>query len=74
MRPVDNRDGGRENWEGDDVPLGRVLRVDRRPLLDPLVRPTVVVVADVLGNDAVEVPVVEREDVTRMWSRSHGSP
>src|ERR1019366_168964 len=51
-----------EHWEGDDVSLGRALCMDRRSLPEPLVRPSVVVVADVLGNDAVEVPVVEHED------------
>ncbi len=52
-----------EHWEGDDVPLGRALRGDRGLLTDPLVRACGVVVADVFGDDALEVPAVEHENV-----------
>jgi hypothetical protein len=48
-----------EHWERDDVPLGRELRGHRGPLAKALVRACAVVVADVLGDDALEVPVVE---------------
>ena len=56
-----------EHWEGDDVPRGRALRRERGLLVDPLVRARGVVVADVLGDDAVEVPDVEDEKVVEAF-------
>ena len=52
-----------EHWEGHDVPLGTALCGDRSPLVNPLVRARGVVVADVLGDDALEVPAVQHENV-----------
>jgi hypothetical protein len=57
-----------EDWEGDDVLLGRVLRGDWGVLVEPLVRAGGVVVADVLGDDAPEVPVVEHEKVVEAFA------
>jgi hypothetical protein len=57
-----------EHWEGDDVPLGRALRGDLGLLMDPLVRADSVVVADVLGDDALEVPGVEYENVVEAFA------
>src|SRR5258708_2966376 len=54
-----------EDWEGHDVPLGRALCGDRGLLVDPLVRSRCVVVADVFGDDALEVPAVEHENVVQ---------
>ena len=54
-----------EHWEGDDVPLGRALCGERGLLMDPLVGARGVVVADVLGDAALEVPAVEHENVVR---------
>ena len=56
MEPTEHRDGN-------DVPLGRALRSDGDQLVDPLVRARGVVVPDVFGDDAVEVPAVEHENV-----------
>ena len=42
--------------------VGR-FRGQRGLLAEPLVRPGLIVVADVLGHDALEVPVVEHQDV-----------
>ena len=53
-----------EHWEGHDVlPLGRALCGDRGLLPEPLVRARGVVVADVLGDDALEVAAVQHENV-----------
>ena|ERR1019366_2923456 len=52
-----------EHWQRGDLPLCGALCMHRRPLPDPLVQSSVVVVADVLGHDAAEVPVVEHQDV-----------
>jgi hypothetical protein len=57
-----------EHWEGHDVPLGRALRGDRGQLVDPLVRARGVVVADVLGDDALEVPAGEHEKVVEAFA------
>ena len=57
-----------EHWEGDDVPLGRALCGDGGQLVDPLVRARGVVVADVLGDDALEVPAVEHENVVEAFA------
>ena len=57
-----------EHWEGHDVPLGRALCGDRGLLMDPLVRARGVVVADVLGDDALEVPAVEHENVVEAFA------
>jgi hypothetical protein len=56
MKPGEYRQRG-------DLALDGAFCVDRRALPDALVRPGLVVVADVLGHDAVEVPVVEHQDV-----------
>jgi hypothetical protein len=56
MKPSEHRHRG-------DLALCGALSVDRRALPDPLVRPSVVVVPDVLGHDAVEMAVVEHKDV-----------
>jgi hypothetical protein len=52
-----------EYRECDDIALGRRVGRHRGPLADPLVRPSFVVVADILRHDAFEVPVVEDEHV-----------
>ena len=57
-----------EHGEGDDVPLGRAVRRDRGLLTDPLVRARGVVVADVLGDDALEVPGVEHKNVVEAFA------
>jgi hypothetical protein len=57
-----------EHWERDDVPLGKELRGHRGLLAAPLVRACAVVVADVLGDDALEVPVIEDQDVVEALS------
>src|SRR5580658_4897428 len=48
-----------EDRQGDDLPVDGALRRHRGLLAEPLVRACAVVVADVLGDDALEVPVVE---------------
>jgi hypothetical protein len=57
-----------EQGEGDDVPLSGALRGDGRLLVDPLVRAGSVVVAEVLGDDALEVPGVEYENVVEAFA------
>jgi hypothetical protein len=52
-----------EHGEGNDVALGRAVRRDGGQLVDPLVRARGVVVADVFGDDAVEVSAVEDENM-----------
>jgi hypothetical protein len=51
-----------EHWDRDDVPLGKELRGHRGLLAEPLVRACAVVVADVLGDEALEVPVLEHQE------------
>jgi hypothetical protein len=52
-----------EHWQGDDLPLNGALCGHGGLLAEPLVRACAVVVANVLGDDALEVTVVEHEDV-----------
>jgi hypothetical protein len=52
-----------EDWQRDDLALDGALRGHRGLLAEPLVRACAVVVADVLDDDAFELPVVEHEDV-----------
>jgi hypothetical protein len=52
-----------EHWQGDDLPLNGALCGHRGLLAEPLVRACAVVVANVLGDDALKVPVVEHQDV-----------
>src|ERR1019366_5932322 len=51
-----------DDRERDDVALGGALRGDRGLLAESLVRARGVVVADVLTDDALEVPVIEHQD------------
>ena len=52
-----------EHWERDDVALWRAHGGNRRLLAEPLVRARGVEVADVLGDHAVQMPVVEHQDM-----------
>ena len=52
----------------DDVPrAGRAEGIGRL-LTEPLVRARGIVVADVLGDDALEVPLVEHENVVEAFA------
>ena len=70
MRPFDSRDGGhRAVGRPRCSPRQGALRGRGSAggsLVDPLVRARGVVVADVLGDDALEVPAVEHENVVGM--------
>ena len=59
-----------EDWERDDIALVGALRGDRGLLAESLVRACGVVVADVLTDDALEVPVIEHQDGSRHSRRS----
>ena len=52
-----------EHGERDNVSLVRALRGDGGLLIEPLLRARGVVVGDVLGDDALEVPGVEHKNV-----------
>ena len=52
-----------EDRERDDGALVGALRRDRGLLAESLVRACSVVVADILTDDALEVPVIEHQDV-----------
>jgi hypothetical protein len=52
-----------ERWEGKDVAVVGAHRADRGLLMEPLVRARAAAVANVLGDDALEVRCVEHENV-----------
>ena len=51
--------------QSDDLPVAGAHRGHRRPLAEALVRACGVEVADVLGDHAVQVPVVKLEAIVR---------
>jgi hypothetical protein len=57
-----------QDWQRDDLPLDGALHWHRGLLAEPLVRACAVVVADVLGDDALEVPVIEHDDVVEAFA------
>ena len=61
MQPAEDR-------EGDDVPLGGAVRCHWGLLAKPLMRAGAAVVADVLSDNALEVPIVEHQDVVEAFA------
>jgi hypothetical protein len=57
-----------EDRERDDVALVGALRGDRGLLAESLVRARGVVVADILADDALEVAVIEHQDVVEAFA------
>jgi len=60
--------GPAEDRQRDDLPVDGALRRHQCLLADPLVRACAIVVTDVLGDDPLEVPVVEHEDVIEAFA------